>query len=104
MSFRSKIEKYGLSEMTYSSFNCSFGFRHKFCAGDLVLSILATLEHRDRAEQGCSTAFLQALDTLARQSTEKLELGVSLAKQQLEMLTRQVQNILDTKQVVEVIS
>jgi len=98
-SIRSKMDKYGLTEMTYSSFNCSFGFRHKFCAGDLVLSILATLEHRDRS-QPTSQAFLQALDTLARQSTDKLESGLSLARQQLEMLTRQVQNILDTKQVV----
>ena len=32
----SQADKYGLDQMFYNSFNCSFGFRHKFCAADIV--------------------------------------------------------------------
>jgi hypothetical protein len=31
-----KAEKYGLDQIFYNSFNCSFGFRHRFCAADIV--------------------------------------------------------------------
>jgi len=98
-SFTSKAEKYGLDEITYNSFNCSFGFRHKFCAADLVAVLRAVVEHR--GDEGTpEVAFLQGLDTLARTNTDKLEAGIKMAKHQLELVVRQVQNIIDTKQVV----
>jgi len=97
-SITGKAEKYGLGEITYSSFNCSFGFRHRYCAADLVMCLRAVSEHRDKGEGG--TSFLQALDTLARTHTDKLEAGIKVARTQLELIVKQVQNILDTKQVV----
>lgn len=97
-SITGKAEKYGLGEITYSSFNCSFGFRHRYCAADLVMCLRAVSEHREKGEGG--TSFLQALDTLARTHTDKLEAGIKVAKSQLELIVKQVQNILDTKQVV----
>jgi len=99
-SFTAKRDKYGLGDITYQSFNCNFGFRHKYCAADVVKCLQAVVEHRDKIEENNSQPFLQALDTLSRSQTEKLELSTRTAKQQLEMIVKQVQNILDTKQVV----
>ena len=42
--FTEKSEKYKLDDITYNSFNATFGFRHKFCASDIVYSTLALLE------------------------------------------------------------
>lgn len=44
--FEEKAEKYGLDDITYNSFTASFGFRHKFCAADVVFAVLALLEHQ----------------------------------------------------------
>lgn len=98
-SFTGKAEKYGLDDLTYSSFNCSFGFRHKYCALDMVHCLQAVVEHRG-LEEDSTTPFLEALDTLARTRTEKLEIGLKMARNQLEIIVKQIQNVLDTKQVV----
>ena len=46
-SFMPKADKYGLYKLTYPIFNCNFncnvGFRHKFCALDMVHCIQVTL-------------------------------------------------------------
>lgn len=42
--FEEKAEKYGLEDITYNSFTASFGFRHKFCAADVVFAVLAQIE------------------------------------------------------------
>ena len=42
--FEEKSEKYRLDDITYGSFSASFGFRHKFCAADIVYSTLALME------------------------------------------------------------
>ena len=42
--FEEKTEKYSLEDITYNSFVASFGFRHKFCAADVVFAVLALLE------------------------------------------------------------
>ena len=42
-SFMAKADKYGLDELTYPSFNCNFGFRHKYCALDMVHCIQVTI-------------------------------------------------------------
>ena len=48
--FTAKSDKYGLSSLTYTSFNCNFGFRHKYCAADVVKCLQAVLEHHDNVE------------------------------------------------------
>lgn len=97
--FTAKSEKYGLAGLTYTSFNCNFGFRHKYCAGDVVRCVQAVLEHHDRVEDK-SLPFLQSLDILARSQSEKLDQSTKLARVQIEMVVKQVQNTLDTKQVI----
>jgi len=97
--FTAKSEKYGLAGLTYTSFNCNFGFRHKYCAGDVVKCVQAVLEHHDRVEDK-SLPFLQSLDILARSQSEKLDQSTKLARVQIEMVVKQVQNTLDTKQVI----
>ena len=57
------------------------------------------MEHRGEEEDSCHP-FLEALDSLARTRTEKMELGMKMAGKQLEMIVKQIQNVLDTKQVV----
>ena len=44
--FEEKVEKYGLEDITYNSFTAAFGFRHKFCAADIVYAIIALLEYQ----------------------------------------------------------
>ena len=97
--FTAKSDKYGLSGLTYTSFNCNFGFRHKYCAGDVVKCLQAVLEHHDKIEDR-NVPFLQSLDILARSQSDKLEQSTKLARVQTEMIVKQVQNILDTKQVI----
>lgn len=101
-SFLAKAAKYQLDDLTYSSFNCSFGFRHKLCAVDMVHCLQAVIEHRSGPEEpeGEAQPFMEALDTLARANTHRMEAGLGLAKTQLEMVVKQIQNVLDTKQVV----
>ena len=43
---------------------------------------------------------IQSLDILARSQCEKLEQSTKIAKAQIEMTVKQVQTILDTKQVI----
>ena len=113
--FTSKSDKYGLEGITYSSFNCNFGFRHKYCAGrtyyknistllqkylgDMVKCVQAVLEHHDKMEDS-NLPFLQSLDILARSQSDKLDQSTKLAKIQLELVVKQVQNVIDTKQVI----
>jgi hypothetical protein len=42
-SFVGKAAKYGLDDLTYSSFSCSFGFKHRYCAVDMVHCIQVLL-------------------------------------------------------------
>ena len=44
--FEEKAEKYGLDDITFNSFTSSFGFRHRFCAADIVYAVIAILENR----------------------------------------------------------
>lgn len=97
--FTAKSDKYSLSGLTYTSFNCNFGFRHKYCAADVVKCLQAVLEHHDNVEDR-NLPFLQSLDILARSQCEKLEQSTKIAKAQIEMTVKQVQTILDTKQVI----
>ena len=97
--FTGKRDKYDLEDITYTSFNCNFGFRHKYCAADLVKCLQAVLEHHDRLED-TSSAFLLALDTLSRTQADMLESSIRAAKLQLELSVRQVQTVIDTKGVV----
>ena len=70
-----------------------------FRAGDMVKCVQAVLEHHDKMEDN-NLPFLQSLDILARSQSDKLDQSTKLAKIQLELVVKQVQNVIDTKQVI----
>ena len=50
--FEEKSEKYGLEDITYGSFSANFGFRHKFCAADVVYACLSLMEQHQDSNNG----------------------------------------------------
>jgi cell division control protein 45 len=50
--FEEKSEKYGLEDITYGSFSANFGFRHKFCAADVVYACLSLMEQHQESNNG----------------------------------------------------
>ena len=66
--FEEKSEKYRLDDITYGSFNATFGFRHKFCAADIVYSTLSLMEQnfvpKGSIEHGNYTHKLHAYITI----------------------------------------
>ena len=65
----------------------------------MVKCVQAVLEHHDKMEDS-NLPFLQSLDILARSQSDKLDQSTKLAKIQLELVVKQVQNVIDTKQVI----
>ena len=65
----------------------------------MVKCVQAVLEHHDKMEDN-NLPFLQSLDILARSQSDKLDQSTKLAKIQLELVVKQVQNVIDTKQVI----
>lgn len=37
--FEAKAEKYNMDRMTVGAFSANFGYRHKFCASDIVYAL-----------------------------------------------------------------
>ena len=50
--FEEKSAKYGLEDITYGSFSANFGFRHKFCAADVVYACMALMEQHLDSNSG----------------------------------------------------
>lgn len=117
--FEEKSEKYRLDDITYGSFNATFGFRHKFCAADIVYSTLSLMEQNfvpkgsiehgsaarsseRRQEADPANSFLEALSSLSRssESAKILERGISLGKEQLKLVMKQVQNFINLNSIV----
>jgi len=98
--FLSKAEKYSLNNMTYNSFVSSHGYQHRYGAADLVWAVSAALEYQSAKVDSSHQPFLSALDTLSRSRVDMLEMSTDLAKEQHKLIVHQVQNIIDTRQVV----
>lgn len=117
--FGEKADKYGLEDITYGSFMASFGFRHRFCAADVVYASLATMEQKVMAATiatngnegennkdtnkdvvNAADTFLEALDGLSRSRIDILEHGIDRAKSRLSLIMRQVQTFLDLRTIV----
>ncbi|KAE8747250.1 hypothetical protein FOCC_FOCC006042 [Frankliniella occidentalis] len=92
-------EKYNLDQLVFTSFILQHGFRNKFCASDVVYSMLALLEStsRDRSSKDC---FLEAMDALSRSKKNLLEDGIEKAKLMLTSIFKMVQGALDMQMVV----
>ncbi len=98
--FESKSERYELDLITHGSFTASFGYRSRFCSADVVLAVRSLMENVESdASVTPSDLFLKAIDALGRSRIDLLEEGISLAKMHMEMVLRQVQNFIDTRQV-----
>jgi len=92
-------QRYGLEEISYSSFELQYGFKNKFCAADLMYAVFSILTQPDTTGK-THAAFLKAQDTLNRNSEALLHEGIESSKLLLGALLQQVQAFIDMKQVV----
>ncbi|XP_065663876.1 cell division control protein 45 homolog isoform X2 [Hydra vulgaris] len=91
--------KYNLDDLTYGSFVSQHGYKHKFCAADVVYAITALLEY-SKGDHSFSENFIDAFDALTRTNIDKLIDGIELAKLQVASLVLQVRSFIDSHQVV----
>lgn len=96
--FEDLSEKYRLDDIVYGSFIAKHGFRNKFCATDVVYSALSLLETSEK-ENDPTDRFLIALDSLSRKNKDLLLKGIEMVKLQLIAVFKQVQTILDLRQL-----
>ncbi|XP_068086609.1 cell division control protein 45 homolog [Anabrus simplex] len=101
--FHSKMEKMGekfnMDRITYGSFTLQYGYRGRYCASDFVYAMLALLEFplQDKSSADC---FMDAMDCLSRLKKDVLEDGIEKAKKMLVCVFRQVQSLLEMRQVI----
>ena len=65
-------QRYGLDDITYSSFELQYGFKNKFCAADVLHAVSAALTSPTLDTEA---AFLQAQDTLNRNNEKMIHAG-----------------------------
>nr|CAD7415886.1 unnamed protein product [Timema cristinae] len=94
-----QADKYGMTNIVYASFTLQFGFGNCYCASDVVYAMLALLEASTKGSSSCER-FMIAMDCLSRQKKGMLDDGIDKAKLVLICIFKQVQNLLDMKQVV----
>ncbi|KAJ1523930.1 hypothetical protein ONE63_010479 [Megalurothrips usitatus] len=92
-------EKYELDQLVFASFILQYGFRNKYCASDVVYSMLALLESTGR-EKSSKDCFLEAMDALSRPKKNLLEDGIEKAKVMLTSIFKMVQAALDMQMVI----
>lgn len=90
-------QKYGLDDISYSSFELQYGFKHRFCAGDILHSVFTALTSPTLDTEG---AFMLAQDTLNRSNEKLIRSGIEQSKSFCRALLNQVQAFIDMKQVV----
>lgn len=91
-------DKYNLDQLIFTSFLLQHGFRNKFCASDVVYSMLALLESTSR-EKSSKDCFLEAMDALSRSKKNLLEDGIEKAKLMLTSTFKMVQAALEMQMV-----
>ncbi|XP_043253620.1 cell division control protein 45 homolog [Colletes gigas] len=100
--FRQMVEKlagkYKVDTIIGTSFTLQYGYKFKYCASDIVYSMLAVLESssKEKLPQRC---FLDALDCLSRTKKNILESGVEKAKIMLSSIFKTAQSILQMKHI-----
>lgn len=99
--FMSKAKKYGIEdEITKGTFSANFGYRHKFCAEDIVRVVIALMEEKAKGPSDFEDKFLSALDSLSRDHISLVNKGIDLAKQELQIIFEQVQNFFDLNHAI----
>uniref|UniRef100_UPI00358EA529 cell division control protein 45 homolog n=1 Tax=Myxine glutinosa TaxID=7769 RepID=UPI00358EA529 len=91
--FDKTAERFGLKELRVQTFEARLGFRHRFLAGDLALSISTIIQ------EDTSAGFSSALHALTRGGVAKLREGIERAKLWLECVHRVVASCIATAQL-----
>ncbi|KAJ8889135.1 hypothetical protein PR048_008629 [Dryococelus australis] len=91
--------KYGIDDIVHVTFTFQYGFGNCYCASDVVYAMLAVLESAAKNRSGCER-FMAAMDCLSRTRKDILDEGIEQAKQLLVCIFKQVQNLLDMRQVI----
>ncbi|KAK7865622.1 hypothetical protein R5R35_009788 [Gryllus longicercus] len=92
-------EKYNMDRIMTATFFLQYGYRGRFCAFDFVYGVLALLESRAK-DKSLSTCFMEALDSLSRSNKHVLEDGIEKCKTILVSIFKQVQSLLEMRQVI----
>lgn len=87
-----------LGELLGQSFVAARGYKTKYCATDVALSIRAIIGSPDK-EKSANAKFLEALDALSWSNTDLLDAGMELSRLQFIAILKQVQHLLDMHQV-----
>lgn len=95
------MNKYGLidDDVILPSFVAHYGYKNKLCATDVTYMSAAVLENTEKGHTRAES-FLKAMDVLSRANTGAMEMGLELAKRQLQAIVTQVQTFLDMHQVI----
>lgn len=92
-------KKFKLTNLIKPTFIIQRGFKHRYSACDIVLASSALLESTSK-EKRRNEKFFDGLDCLSWNNLNLLNEGLDLAQIQLIAILRQVQNMLEMKQVV----
>ncbi|XP_065830713.1 cell division control protein 45 homolog [Oscarella lobularis] len=89
--------KYGLDDISRSSFCTQFGFCNKTCAEDMALC-LTSLLHSKEDGHSPTDDFHTALDALSRTNASLMNDGLLLAQKHQEAIMLQVKSFIDMRQ------
>ncbi|KAK4878289.1 hypothetical protein RN001_010795 [Aquatica leii] len=92
-------EKYGLTDIEYTTFTMSYGYRNKYCAADVVYGMMTILECSPKTKK-CEECFQTALDCLSRSHKNLLNAAIEKAKGITVSLFKTVQAALDMKRII----
>ncbi|XP_054164552.1 cell division control protein 45 homolog [Oppia nitens] len=90
--------KYQLQSIIGYTFIASRGFKDKYNCNDMAFAVRALLESADK-DKRANQKFFDAIDSLSWNNIQLLEKGLDLAKLQLSAILKQVQIIVDSKQI-----
>ncbi|XP_019848713.1 PREDICTED: cell division control protein 45 homolog, partial [Amphimedon queenslandica] len=85
--------KFGMDNITYSSFVSHIGYKHHFSAADMVYCVSAFLENN------VEPSFLSAIDVLSKGNVKKIFEGIELAKQQQKAIIQQARSFTEKHRV-----
>lgn len=92
-------EKYHIERIMSTAFFLQYGYRGRYSTSDFVYAIIAHLECRPK-DKSLTTSFMEALDSLSRSHRNVLEEGIEKCKSVLVTIFRQVQVLLEMRQVI----
>ncbi|KAF5301095.1 hypothetical protein FQA39_LY10914 [Lamprigera yunnana] len=92
-------DKYGLTDIAYTTFTLSYGYRNKYCASDVVYGLTTILECSQKSKN-CEERFQIALDCLSRSHKNLLNAAIEKGKGVMLSLFKTVQAALDMKRII----